>query len=69
MVIGFIITLKPSLKPKLVHFNQKYHGGLGNKGPSHLIQQKILFFHKNKVKRKTTWEQNLSSKMDMGPNL
>ena len=50
----------PPLKFELVHLIQKYHGGLGNKGLSHLIQHKILFVHENKEKRKTTWEQNLS---------
>ena len=60
MVLGWIITLTPPINPYLVPLNQKYHGGLGNKGSSHLIQQKILFVHENKEKRKTTWEQNLS---------
>ena len=41
---------------------QKYHGGLDNKGSSHLIQQKKIFVHGNKEKRKTTWEHNLPKK-------
>ena len=65
MVIGWIITLTPTIKHYLVLLNQKYHGGLGNKGSSHLIQHKILFVHRNKVRRKTTWEQNIPSEMEI----
>ena len=69
MVLRMDYALTPPLKLELVFINQKYHGGLGNKGPSHLIQHKILFVDENKEKRKTTWKQNLSSKMDMGKKI
>ena len=38
------------LNLELVQLNQKYHGFLGNKGSSHLVQHKILFVHEKKGK-------------------
>ena len=69
MLLGCIITLTPIINHYLLLLMQKYHGGLGNKISSHLIQHKILFVHENKEKRKIISDQNLSSKMDMEPKI
>ena len=71
MVLGCIITLKPPLNPYLVLLMQKYHIGLCEKGSSHLIQQKNVSVHRNKVRRKPhgnktspqkwTWSQKYES--------
>ena len=51
MALGWI-TITPQLKPYSVQLIQKYHGGLGNKGSSHLIQQKIYLSMKTRKRGK-----------------
>ena len=52
MVIRMDYSLTHTLKLELVLLNQKYHGGLGNKGSSHLIQHKIYLSMKTRKRGK-----------------
>ena len=69
MVLRYIIALKNSIKPKLVYINLNIMEALANKAQVTSYNRKLYLSIKNKVRRKTTQEQNLPSKMDMEPNI
>ena len=62
MVLRYIIALKNSIKPKLVQIIQNIIEALATKAQVTSYNRKFYLSIKNKVKRKTTWEQKLHSK-------
>ena len=67
MVLRWITALTPPLKPNLVQLIPKIIEALETKAQVTSYNRKLYLSIENKVRRKTTWEQNLPSKMDMDP--
>ena len=66
MVLSCINGITTPINPKLVQLKHIIEA-LATK--AQVISYKNLFFHKNKVRRKTSWEQTIPSKMDMDQNM
>ena len=66
MVLRWNNDLTPLINPELIklHYNNE---DLENK--AQVTSYKKLLVHITKVRRKTSWEQNLPSKMDMEQNM
>ena len=69
MVLRWINALTPPLKQKLVQLIPKIIEALETKAQVTSYNRKLYLSIENKVRRKTTWEQNLPSKMDMEKNM
>ena len=67
MLLSLIKSLKHPFNIDLVKFHHMITEALGTK--DQVTSYKNLLVHIAKVRRKTSWEQNLLSKMDMEKNM